>query len=803
MAKKDKSAMTEDELAAIIDFEIDNSFLLTSEISADRQEALDRYNQEPFGNEEDGLSKFVASDLADCIEWILPQLIDVFVGGDSPIEFQAENAEDTKDALTETRYCQYVFERENHGFIVACTWFKDALLQKNGIVKAYNEKNVTREREEYEGKTAQEYLALQDDKEFEVSELTVVLDEREYSEEEYLKIMQALPTMAAEIDEQAEYHIVGYRKRSVSKITIENVAPENFFIQKDHPTIFVKDASFSGEWYEKTRGELMEMGYPKELVDELPASTGVANFRMGETNTRRKKEGGGLTVNNTAIGVDKSREMVMIYDSYIRCDFNGDGFTELRFVRKAGAGGEYILENEEADRNIYHAITPRLNGYRFFGKSLADFMVDLVKAKSQLWRNGFDNVAYSAIPRKLVFGNVDTAALMTYVQGGVIKGDENARIEQEITPFVADSALLMADKLDMIRAERTGFSKDTMGLNPEALANSTNMVGMNILAQQQLLVKMIAGIFANSGYQSLMEHLRELVLKYEKKEKIFDLTGTFMETDPRRWRTQRSSKPRVGIGFAGKMEEISTLTNVLGLQGKFVEAQGGKLDGPLTSPDNLYNAAARLCRRQGIKDVETYFRDPKTYTPPPPQPTIADKTLQAQVENMNNQTTMQEAKGARETAQAKADHEFKLAELQQKERLAMKEMESKERLAELELLYKYGKDADDRHKSNSELPKLPEKKQDEESPESKVSKVVDAHSKTKKKDREESDKRHGEIKKGHEDTVGGIKEIVSTLGDGLKEMVKAQKDGTEKTVAAITRPKKVKRGKDGKVEAVE
>lgn len=802
MAKRDK--MTDDDLAAIVDWEIEQAFLLNGEISSDRQEALNRYNQEPFGNEEEGLSKFVASDIADTIEWMMPQLVDVFVGGDAPVVFQPENAEDTKDANTETRYCQYVFERENHGVIATSIWFKDALLQKNGIIKAYHKETVAREREEYKGKTSQEYLGLIDDPEFELSEITITLDEREYSEEEYTKILAALPMMQAEIDAAAEYHIVGYRKRNVSKIVVENVAPENFFIQKDHPTIFVKDASFCGEWYEITRGELMEEGYEKDLIDSLPISNGIANFKTSETQTRRKKEGGITTSHNAQN--DKSRELVMIYECYVRTDFNGDGYPELRYVRKCGAGSEYILENQEVDRNIYHALTPYINGYRFHGKSVAERMFDLVRAKSQLWRNGFDNMAYSAIPRKVVSGNVDTAALMTYIQGGIIKRDANATIENEETPFVAGTALEMADKLDIIRAERTGFSKDTMGLNPDALSNSNNMVAMAILSQSQLLIKMIATLFANSGFQSLMEHLRELTLKYEKKERVFDLTGETMTTDPRRWRKQRSSTPKVGIGFAGKTEEISTLQGLLGLQEKFILAQGGKIDGQLTNAQGIFNTATRLCKRMGIKDVETYFQNPKDYKPPAPQPSLGEMQMKLAAENINNQTTFKEAEMAQKEKQSKVDNEFKLAELQQKERLAMAELESKERLAELELIYKYGKDAGDRHNSAHELPKLPEKKEPKEkddSPEDKVAHVVNAVAKTKKKDKEDTDKRHKEIKEGHEATVGGIKEIVSTLGDGLKEMVKAQKDGTEKTVAALTRKKKIKRGKDGKVEEVE
>lgn len=705
MAKRENRKMTEADLVALCSQEFNDADLLSSEIKEERSEALDYYNQEPFGNEEEGLSKYVSSDVRDAIEWIKPQIVDVFVGGDTPIIFEPENADDVKDADTESRYTQYVFERQNPGVIIATTWIGDALLQKNGIVKAWCEESQLLEREEYKGKSMADYMALKEDDEFEVTECTIYLNDQEFSEEEYTAILGALPTQAEAIDMEADYHIIGYRKRKIRQVKIENVPPEQFFMAKKHNSIFPKDSRFCGEFYEKTRSELIEMGYDRDLVDMLPASEGIIGLTSNEAETRRRKEGG-INANNNNSGLDRSRELVMVYDYYIRADFNGDGVAEMRHVRTGAKGVDAVcLENEEVDRNIYHAITPYLNAYKFYGRSVADNLMDIQRAKSQLWRNGFDNVAFSAMPRTVVKGNADIPALLTWIQGGVVKADKDASVEPLVTPFIANEALLMADKMDMVRAERTGFSRDSMGLNPDALSKATNMVGMSILAQSQLLVKMMATIIANTGFKTLMEHVRELILKYEDKEKVFDLTGEFMTTDPRRWRKQRSSVPRVGIGFAGKQEEIAMLAQITEMQEKYVVAQGGNIDGKLVNSQGIFNAAKRLCRRVGIKDATTYFQDPQKYQAPEPQPTIADKTLQLNTEIASNQQSQAEAKAALDAQKAKLDHEYRIAELAQKERLEVQKMQQDRELAEQELLYKYGKDAHDRnhaHATNSQ-----------------------------------------------------------------------------------------------------
>lgn len=822
--KPDK--MTERDLADMCRREYEDSTVLTGEIQKERKQSIDAYNQELYGNEEEGLSKFVASDVRDAIEWIKPQLVDVFVGGDTPIMFEPENAKDVQDADTESRYCQYVFERQNNGVILAIQWFHDALLQKNGLVKAWRQKRVIREREEYEGKSSADWHALSNDAEFEISECTVTVADVEYTQEEYASILAALPTQGAQIDAEADYKIVGYRKRNVSETKIEGVPPENFFIQKNHNSIFIKDARYCGEFYEKTRSELLEMGYDYDLVMALPASNTGIESMSAEAQARRRKDSGGTIIGQDIGGVDKSRELVMIYDHYIRADFNNDGYAELRHVRTAGKTAPFVLENEEVDRNIYHALTPYLNSFRFFGRSVADNLMDLQRAQSQLWRNSFDNVAYSAIPRKIVKGNVDVNALMTYVQGGVIKCDVNASVESETTPFVADSALVMSDKLNGIRAERSGFSKETMGLDPSALANATNPVGMSILAQSQLLTKMIATIFAHSGFRTLMEHIRELVLKYEDGDKVFELTGKTMTTDMRRWRKQRSSTVKVGIGYAGKQEELAVMDKLLGLQAEFIVAQGNQIDGPLTNAQGIFNTTQRLCRRMGIKDASTYFTDPATYQPPAPQPTIAEKTLNAQVQNMANQQQIQEAKLTTDTVQQKNDHELAIAKMEQDERLAVQKMANEKEIAMMELQYKYGKDARDRHEKPATELVVKHEAPPDGAPEDKVAKLVqtvnDKGGKTAKmlgdaaagltaahkkmhSTTQNLDNAASIIQETQKEHKNALKEMAKTVSDSVGHLAKAHQQSSQEIIKAVSRKKKVKvtRGADGKLSQIE
>src|SRR5262249_30175699 len=78
--------MTESELKSIIAAEIADSLAhLGGELSEQRRKALRYYLGEPFGNEVEGRSKIVSTDVADTVEWILPSLLKIFTAGDDVV----------------------------------------------------------------------------------------------------------------------------------------------------------------------------------------------------------------------------------------------------------------------------------------------------------------------------------------------------------------------------------------------------------------------------------------------------------------------------------------------------------------------------------------------------------------------------------------------------------------------------------------------------------------------------------------------------------------------------------------------
>ena len=143
--------LSEQELKAIINKEITNSqSFLGGELSEQRQKSLEYYLGDKLGTEIDGRSQVVSTDVSDTIETILPNLLRIFTASDQVVKCEPVNSEDIKLADQVTNYINYIFYKDNPGFEILYTWFKDALLEKNGIVKIYWDDSQTVEQETYE-----------------------------------------------------------------------------------------------------------------------------------------------------------------------------------------------------------------------------------------------------------------------------------------------------------------------------------------------------------------------------------------------------------------------------------------------------------------------------------------------------------------------------------------------------------------------------------------------------------------------------------------------------------------------------
>ena len=166
-------------ISGILGDHIKNSYgFYESELTDSRRKANEYYFGEGFGNEVEGRSQVVSTDVADTIESILPPLLRIFTASDNIVKVEPVTQEDVGIAEQATDYLNHIFNKDNDGFTTLYTMFKDALLMKNGICKVYWDDSTKVDRETYQQLSEDEFTMLIDEDGVEVLEHTEYEDER-------------------------------------------------------------------------------------------------------------------------------------------------------------------------------------------------------------------------------------------------------------------------------------------------------------------------------------------------------------------------------------------------------------------------------------------------------------------------------------------------------------------------------------------------------------------------------------------------------------------------------------------------
>jgi hypothetical protein len=594
--------MDEGQIKGILEAEIDNSIgYIETETTEDRRRALDYYLRNPYGNEVEGRSQIVTGEVAEAIDGALPQLIRVFTTTEDIVYFEPKSANDEESAKQATDYCNWVFYRENEGLLILHNWFKDALLQKVGVVKSYWDSKEDVTKEKYENLTEDELALLLSDESLEVVKQDVEMVPAGMD-------MMGMPIMAP------SYAVTVKRVKKYGCVKIENVPPEEFLISKAAREI--ENSPFVAHRKLMQRSELIAMGYDKDIVDELPSYDDltfsperVARFDQGEQPDEQQS-------------LDPAMQTVEVYECYIRIDEDGDGLAELRRIVYCGSE---ILEDEECDYIPFHSICPIPIPHKFFGQSLADRTMDIQLIKSTITRQSLDNLYLTNNNRVgAVDGQVNLDDLLNATPGGIVRmKNPNALVPLQVQSTFGQAQPMLA-YMDEIQARRTGVTDAQNGLDPDVLSNVTAAAVAAMMKSNSGKLELIARIFAETGVKSLFKGILRLLGKYQDKPKIVRMRGKYVTFDPRTWSNEYDVSINVGLGAGDRDQKLTMLQMILAKQEQIIQSYGPS--NPLVSIGQYRNTLARFIEAAGFKDADAFMNeitpemDAQLSQPQPPSP---------------------------------------------------------------------------------------------------------------------------------------------------------------------------------------
>ena len=566
----------QDAIAQAVDF-------VESEITDDRIKAQRYFDGEVDIGYEDGRSKVVATKVRDTIRAVKPSLMRVFMSTAKPVEFVPRGPEDVALAEQATEYMHYVFN-QNDGYRVLNDAFHDALVKKTGIVKAYWETKYRAEIFTYDNLTDEEYTMIVSDDDVTILEHTVISS---VSMDEFGTEVE-LPTHDLKIS----------RQMPEGKMRFESVPPEEFFINSQARNI--DEAYVVAHRTEMRVGELVEMGYDFEDVYDLDSLYGASDISEAETIERQ----GYSQDDYEDQSGDPAMRNVAITEAYMKIDVDGTGVPVLhRFI--CGGSNYKLLDFEPIDNIPFAVFEVDPEPHTFYGRSLAEIVMDDQDASTAILRGVLDNVAMTNNPRiGIVDGAVNIDDVLNNEIGAIVRMRQAGSVQELTVPFTAGQTLSALTYMDQLVENKTGVSRASMGLDPDAMQSTTKAAVQATIQAQAGQVEVMVRNLAD-GMKNLFKIMLHLHVKHSDEEQMMRMNGRFIPVDPSVWNADMDVSINVGLGTGREEEKMMALQQAFQIQQQ-VYTQYGPFNG-MVSLTNIRNTLSDMLAAAGIRNSDRYF----------------------------------------------------------------------------------------------------------------------------------------------------------------------------------------------------
>lgn len=589
----------DDELKSLIAGEISAAKLYdSSELSERRSKAMEYYR----GDMTDlpsmpNRSTFVSRDVADTIGWMLPGIIRVFTASERMAICEPVRPGDEDFAEQATDYLNHIFWKDNKGYRILWDTTHDSLLQSNGVVKHWWDDTEECEYDEFSGMTEDQIALL-------VMDGAEIVAQKQ-GEPQRVPMPDPMTGQVVEV-ELPTFDVKTKRVTMNGTVRVECVKPEDFLMDKD--AIEIEDARFCCHRDEKTRSDLIEMGFNKDLVNGLPTDNRGA---YSEESLARED----YVVQNW--NKHDSTQLIELYECYLRVDTDGDGIAEMVRAYYAGSGGAGELLDWEVweDDVPFSDIPCEPVPHRWDARSVTDETMDVQRMKTAMGRQMIDNAYASNLP--MMQAELDTVvnpeSLVTPKFGGVVwrkKGSmATAPVAPFAIPFVADKSLGILEYLDNMVEKRTGVSRATMALDPQTLQNQTATANQNQKDAAYSQIELIARNQAELGWTRVFRQLLKLVVKHQDRPRVIRLRDEWVEMDPRAWNSDMDVTINVGLGTGSRDRDMAMLEKIGMNQGMLMQqfVANGMFEEAIDMLPMLTNTMKKQAESAGLRMPDEFF----------------------------------------------------------------------------------------------------------------------------------------------------------------------------------------------------
>ena len=618
----------------------------SSDIIGERTTALSYYRGQPLGNEQAHTSDFVTRDVREVVDNAQANIMRVYCADDeSVVSFASMGPEDSMAARQATEFVHRCLMQKNNGVQIIGTWIKDALLQKNGITKYY-----------WDTWTEVDKIPFKDMLESQMDHLLATTDlELDYDPEE----TKTDPTFAIDIDpitgEEIEIEVPGEstftghfkEMKEMSGVKVMNIPVEDFII--DRWASDIHDAKYVAHKSRMTISELKMMGFDFD-TDEILGSNEYDNeesqgYQSLEEDNRHGNNYLGDITGEDNFKLDPSMMTVTVMEEYAYFDEDGDDIAELHKVIRVG---DVILENMIVGEIPFANICPFPTSHTFYGDSVADQVIEIQYANTELTRGLLDNMKLANNGRFAVLeGQVDLNQMLDNRPNGIVECQAPpaqaimAIPHGTINPMTFD----MISRLDASKDRRSGVPSQGAGLGGNELKSHAGATAnLEFMSRADATLEQISRNFT-TGFKRLYKGIYRLYREnYVGTEMMYTAEGE-QKITPQDWPRRDMVNVQVALGRHDKDRKAAELEKLLQLASVSPEVK------QLVDGQKGYNLLKDILILKGI-DYSQYLMNPAE-AQESPEKVEANKKAAEEAE-MVKKMTMEAAQADLEEKKAKA-----------------------------------------------------------------------------------------------------------------------------------------------------
>lgn len=571
------AAMTNDEIQKAVNTQLQAATGFDAdEVTKVREQALDYYFMRPRGDEVTGRADVVSGDVSAMVEAVLSQMLDSF-SGDNIAEFQPNGEADEDQAQLESDTVNHFVMDANNGYVAFLEAIKDALLERNGVIKVWVDERTQTKTQDYTevDPVAFATLTRPPDK---------VVDVVAYDPEK-----ETLTLKETTVDRE---------------LKIEAIPLENFLYTENWTSLDLQDIPFCAERKIDSRSALIEMGYGESVVNGLPAH----HTTMQATATRNPKK----IESDPDNAPDKSQEQIEYFESYMLIDTDGDGISERRRMVTAGTT---LLDNIEVKMVAFAAGAVLINPHRFLGVSLFDKLKQTQDINTGLNRALLDNANATNKSRLITReGKVNADDLEDGRVNGRIRvknshqGPLTDAVAALLVPDISQGILLNIEHQKRSRGELGGASLDLAAGNAQLGSQQVGSQGLDrAYSVMEQLAAMMTRIIAETLIRSVYLLTHVTLREFFNKPVEIKQSAKWATSTPSEWPERKRLTVKPGMSVGQRSRRVSFLESVLDKQ---ISLSDQGLDTVIVNIQGFHNALIDWARAAEIDNPEQYFLDP-------------------------------------------------------------------------------------------------------------------------------------------------------------------------------------------------